>query len=68
MGSAEGTMSVFAKRLKQGRSWVEKGASAMMTAMVALMDKIPLQTMIGRVKTWINEEEYGTPKHYVEKG
>lgn len=67
MGSAEGTMSVFAKRLKQGRSWIEKGATAMMTAMVALMDKIPLQTMIGRVKVWIKEEEYRTPKHYVEK-
>jgi len=38
----------------------------MMTAMVALMDKIPLQTMIGRVKTWIKEEEYGIPKYYVE--
>jgi len=25
MGSAKGTMSVFAKRLKNGRSWVEKG-------------------------------------------
>ena len=31
MGSAEGTMSVFAKRLKNGRSWVEKGANAMIT-------------------------------------
>ncbi|WP_239094001.1 UPF0236 family protein [Bacillus sp. B15-48] len=25
VGSAEGTMSVFAKRLKNGRNWVENG-------------------------------------------
>jgi hypothetical protein len=40
MGSAEGTMSVFAKRLKNGRSWVEKGASAMFTGMVAYLDQL----------------------------
>ena len=67
MGSAEGTMSVFAKRLKNGRSWVEKGASAMMTAMVALMDKIPLKTLIGRVEKWTEPTEERHPKYFVEK-
>lgn len=67
MGSAEGTMSVFAKRLKNGRSWVEEGASAMMTAMVARMDKLPLRTLIGHVKSWTEPEETKPPKHYLEK-
>lgn len=67
MGSAEGTMSVFAKRLKNGRSWVEKGASAMMTAMVALMDKLPLQTLMGRVEEWTEPKEERPPKYFVEK-
>ncbi|MDQ0220751.1 ISLre2 family transposase [Peribacillus cavernae] len=68
MGSAEGTMSVFAKRLKNGRSWVENGANAMMTALVASLDKLALKTLFGRVEKW-NEtkEEKNPPKHYVEK-
>ncbi|MDQ0339466.1 hypothetical protein J2S00_002254, partial [Caldalkalibacillus uzonensis] len=44
MGSAEGTMSVFAKRLKNGRSWVEKGVSAMITGLVAYLDNLPTNT------------------------
>src|SRR5690606_501364 len=45
MGSAEATMSVFAKRLKNGRSWVDQGVSAMMTGLVAYFDKLTLKTM-----------------------
>lgn len=68
MGSAEGTMSVFAKRLKNGRSWVEKGASAMMTGLVAFLDHLTLKTLFGRVDSWTeNKEEENPPKHYVEK-
>lgn len=68
MGSAEGTMSVFAKRLKNGRSWVENGANAMMTAMVASLDKLVLKTLVGRVEKWSEtKEEKNPPKHYLEK-
>lgn len=68
MGSAEGTMSVFAKRLKNGRSWVDKGVSAMMTGLVAYLDKMNLQTMFGRVERWTEtKQEENPPKHYVEK-
>ncbi|MCF6093923.1 ISLre2 family transposase, partial [Microaerobacter geothermalis] len=67
MGSAEATMSVFAKRLKNGRSWVDKGASAMMTAMVAFIDKLALKTLFGRVEKWSVPKESKPPKYYVEK-
>src|SRR5690606_23337631 len=52
MGSAEGTMSVFAKRLKNGRSWVDKGVSAMFTGLVAYLDKLTLKTLFGRIEKW----------------
>jgi Uncharacterised protein family (UPF0236) len=68
MGSAEGTMSVFAKRLKNGRSWVEKGASAMITGLVAFLDNLGLKTLFGRVESWTGpDEQKKPPKHYVEK-
>lgn len=68
MGSAEGTMSVFAKRLKNGRSWVERGVSSMITGMVAYMDKLTIKTLFGRVERWTETtEEKNPPKHYVEK-
>src|SRR5699024_7379928 len=38
MGSGEGTMSVFAKRLKNGRSWCKEGLTKFSDLMVALMD------------------------------
>lgn len=38
MGSAEGTMSVFAKRLKNGRAWCKEGITKLTDAMIALMD------------------------------
>jgi len=68
MGSAEGIMSVFAKRLKNGRSWVEKGVSAMMTGLVAYLDHLTLKTLFGRVEKWAEtQEESNPPRHYVEK-
>ncbi|HHU61181.1 MAG TPA: ISLre2 family transposase [Natronincola sp.] len=68
MGSAEATMSVFAKRLKNGRSWVDTGVSAMMTGLVAYFDKQVLKTLFGRVERWIEDkEEKNPPKHYLEK-
>lgn len=67
MGSAEGTMSVFAKRVKNGRSWVEKGCNAMMTAMVAYLDQMELRTLFGKMERWSeNKEEQNPPKHYLE--
>lgn len=68
MGSAEGTISVFAKRLKNGRSWVEKGVSAMITGLVAFLDNLALKTLFGRVERWTEtKKENNPPKHYVEK-
>lgn len=68
MGSAEGTMSVFAKRLKNGRSWVEKGKQAMVTGLVAHLDNMGFQTLFGRAESWgepTTEEK--PPRHYEEK-
>lgn len=68
MGSAEGTMSVFAKRLKNGRSWVEDGLNAMFTGLVAYLDHLALKTLFGRVERWTESKgEKNPPKHYVEK-
>lgn len=68
MGSAEGTMNVFAKRLKNGRSWVETGIQAMTRGMIAYLDGLPLKTLFGRVEKWSEEKtEQKAPKHYVEK-
>src|SRR5699024_11383917 len=47
MGSAEGTMSVFAKRLKNGRSWCDMGLEKMSDAMVALKEKIVIKKLGG---------------------
>lgn len=68
MGSAEGTMSVFAKRLKNGRSWVEKGVNAMITGMIAHLDKLALNTLFGRVENWTEaKDEKKPPKQLVKK-
>jgi hypothetical protein len=47
MGSAEATMSVFAKRLKNGRSWSEKGLYAMAHLLVAMKDRLSIKTIWG---------------------
>src|SRR5690625_7456008 len=45
MGSAEGTMSVFAKRLKNGRSWSNNGLDKFIDIMVALKDDLEIETL-----------------------
>src|SRR5699024_3891226 len=47
MGSAEGTMSVFARRLKNGRSWSDKGLDKFIDIMVALKDNLEIKTLQG---------------------
>nr|WP_286168738.1 UPF0236 family protein [Roseburia sp. 1XD42-34] len=44
MESAEGTMSVFASRLKNGRSWCEKGLDKFIDIMVTLKDNLEIKT------------------------
>jgi len=68
MGSAEGTMSVFAKRLKNGRSWSDRGIECFIDFMVALKDNLEIKTLLGRINTEDeNEINQSQPKHYVEK-
>ena len=68
MGSAEGTMSVFAKRLKNGRSWVDKGVSAMFTGLIAYLDKLTLKTLFGRIEKWAETKvEKNPPRYYTER-
>ncbi len=47
MGSAEGTMHVFAKRSKNGRSWRDAGIEAMLRAIVAIKDTLLIRTRHG---------------------
>jgi hypothetical protein len=67
MGSAEATMSVFAKRLKNGRSWVDRGVSGMLTGLVACLDKLALKTMFGRVERWNETKPDMKPSKYYTK-
>lgn len=71
MGSAEGTMSVFAKRLKNGRSWCDIGLEKMSDAMVALMDNLMIKTLSGSIQKEKdidkNKAKEKPPKHFVEK-
>lgn len=67
MGSAEATMRVFARRMKNGRSWVTEGMKAMMTGLIGHLDKLSLRTLIGQVETWTKEKEEKPPKYYREK-
>jgi glycosyltransferase involved in cell wall biosynthesis len=74
MGSAEGTMSVFAKRLKNGRSWSEKGLDKFIDVMVALKDQLVIKTLHGKLESVFDVQEGKTsrqeekpPKYFVEK-
>ncbi|MFS0647585.1 ISLre2 family transposase [Siminovitchia sp. 179-K 8D1 HS] len=67
MGSAEATMRVFARRMKNGRSWVEEGMRAMMTGLIGHLDKLSLRTLIGRMETWTEEQKEKPPRYYREK-
>ena len=71
MGSAEGTMSFFARRLKNGRSWSDKGLDKFIDIMVALKDKLEIKTLHGilnQTEELIQENRNEKPpKHFVEK-
>ncbi|XQY93271.1 ISLre2 family transposase [Metabacillus sp. HB246100] len=67
MGSAEGTMSVFAKRLKNGRSWSETGIHAFIDFMIGLKDQLEIKTILGTLNHTVEFPSQPTPKYYVEK-
>lgn len=67
MGSAEGTMSVFAKRLKNGRSWCDKGIQAFIDFMVGMKDELEIKTILGRINPNDQTASVSQPKYYVEK-
>src|SRR5699024_4134680 len=47
-GSAEGTMSGFASRLKNGRSWWSDGLDGLIDVMVGLKDDREIKTLQGK--------------------
>ena len=65
-------MSVFAKRLKQGRSWSDNGLDKFIHVFVAIKDKLAMKTVNGKwtphvetgEKQW---QETKPPKYFVEK-
>lgn len=70
MGSAEGTMSVFAKRLKQGRSWCTRGLDHFIDVMVALKDQLEIKTLQGQLKALLetdHKQEEHPPAYFLEK-
>jgi len=67
MGSAEATMSVFAKRLKNGRSWVYRGVSGMLTGLVTCLHKLALKTMFDGVERWNETKPEMKPSKYYTK-
>src|SRR5699024_8544643 len=68
MGSAEGTMSVFARRLKNGRSWCTEGLDKFIDIMVALKDNLEIKTLHGILEHSLEQQEKEKPpKHFVEK-
>lgn len=74
MGSAEGTMSVFAKRLKNGRSWSEEGLDKFIDVMVALKDSLKIKTLQDELIQGLDMQEgqqekqnEKPPRHFMEK-
>src|SRR5690625_5883560 len=71
MGSAEGTMSVFAKRLKYGRTWSNLGLDKFVDVFVALKDGHEIKTLQGILERTPGLEQAdkpeNPPKHFVEK-
>ncbi|MBE2941609.1 ISLre2 family transposase [Anoxybacillus flavithermus] len=65
MGSAEGTMHVLAKRVKNGRSWCEEGIRAFLHVMVAVKDGLTIQTWKGEV--FAQEEKRETERETIVK-
>src|SRR5699024_6702869 len=71
MGSAEGTMSVFDRRLKDGRSWCRVGLDRFMDVMVALKDNLEIKTLQGKLEQSPEGQKKNIAKeltkHFVEK-
>src|SRR5699024_11882035 len=71
MGSAEGTMSVFARRLKNGRRWCRDGLDRFMDVMVALKDNLEMKTLQGKIEQSLEGQKKNLakkpPKHFVEQ-
>lgn len=68
MGSAEGTMNLFARRLKNGRSWSDKGIAPFIQFMVALKDGLDMKTLVGTMENRLKKTEEKKPRNrYVEK-
>lgn len=66
MGAAEGTMRVFAKRLKNGRAWSDKGLKPFIHAMIAFSDDLDIKTSVGKITKRLKLDNK-PPRHYVEK-
>src|SRR5699024_8770767 len=68
MGSAEGTLSVFVRRLKNGRSWCTDVLDKFSDIMVALKDNLEIKTLHGILEHSLEQQEKEKPpKHFVEK-
>src|SRR5699024_7776359 len=71
MGSAEGTMSVFAKRLKNGRSWYNLDLDKFIDVFVALQDNLDIKILQGILEQTQEVEETSNQanpsEHFVEK-
>lgn len=71
MGSADGKMSVFARRLKNGRSWCNLGLDKFIDVFVALQDNLEIKTLQGILEQTQEVEQTSIqakpPKHFVEK-
>lgn len=57
MGSAEGTMSVFARRIKNGRSWCKVGLDQFLGVFVALKDDLTIRTLKGIIESEKKNQE-----------
>lgn len=66
MGSAEGTMHSFAKRVKNGRSWCDRGIRAFLDVMVAVKDGLTIGTWKGEVL--VEEEKRSERETMVKRG
>jgi len=71
MGSAEGMMNVFARRLKNGRSWCREGIMRFSDIMVALLDDLQFITQRGEFKRSMISNQYKQdkkpPRYFVER-
>lgn len=66
MGSTEGTMHVFAQRLKNGRSWSERGFKKLVQSFVAWKDGLVIHPRKGKVQP-IEKPEETTKQGIVKK-